>query len=666
MSSSSAGGTDTNVTNLPLSDPRCNSVVCLAFKAAEDASQREIPFASQFVYGHFTVYYYSSFIFLFSILCLHRRLSAGYVEYPEPKTTLFQKSKALWRCIMYRKLRIGMSLGHVMIIGLTVFLMTILAFVQKPYFRPRLSYGSPPLGVRTGVMALALTPAIVALSGKFNLITLLTGISYERLNILHRYLGYICLGLGLVHSVAFVIAIYGDSNYLPLLEKIGNTEYTGMVVLLLLLFLTIFSFPWFRQRFYKEFASSHIIVYVVCLGFMFWHTANRIDTWMYLYATVAISLISNISRLLLKFKTPRWGGSTATIQDIDGEMLRITIPAFNGMTWKPGQHVYLRFLSVSPLENHPFTIASLCEETYVTDKSGASTRTPLLFLVRSRTRLTKRLMGVAQQRATLKVFIDGPYGDSSLNLSSGYEQVILVAGGSGISALLPLFSMLCKKSRMKDSILRSVKLIWVIKNRSAQAWVQEEIRMAVAMTCAGTVEIHLFITGRGARMEQLAFSFETDDIEMEVGIENGRRISEESNLEEQRLIPDSAGVFDGQDENLTNFLSLDDLEMEMGMGGVDVGDNEDEKLVPNHRMDHQHQNQYPDCDYGIEACISHGRSCFQDLLPRLLLDGGRVCIVGCGAREMNVDLSNAVGACQKKVLRGRVREVRLWTESFGW
>lgn len=33
---------------------------------------------------------------------------------------------------------------------------------------------------------------------------------------------------------------------------------------------------------------------------------------------------------------------------------------------------------------------------------------------------------------------------------------------------------------------------------------------------------------------------------------------------------------------------------------------------------------------------------------------------------MNIDLSNAVAACQTKVLKGYVREIRLWTETFGW
>ncbi|KAH7360986.1 FAD-binding domain-containing protein [Rhexocercosporidium sp. MPI-PUGE-AT-0058] len=688
-SSSAGGGTDTNTTYLPLSDPRCNDFVCLAFKAAGDASQGEIPFASQFVYGHYAVCYYSAFVIFFSILYLHRRLSAAFVEYPEPNTTVPQKSKALWRFIKYKKLGFGISLGHTMMIGLAILFMTVLTFVPRPYFRPRLSYGSPPLGLRTGVMALALTPAVVALSGKYSLITLVTGISYERLNILHRHLSYVCLGLGLVHTVAVAIAIYGDSNYWPLLEKIGSAEYTGVIVLIGLLFLTIFSIPWFRQRFYEAFASSHIFFYFLYLGFLFWHTANRIDTWMYLYTTVAMSLFSNLGRLLLKFKTPRWSGSTATIQDIDGEMLRITIPAFNGMNWKPGQHVYLRFPSVSPLENHPFTIVSLCEETFVTDKSGISTRTPLLFLVKAKKGLTKRLMKIAQQRTTLKAFIDGPYGGNHLNFRSGYEQVILIAGGSGISAVLPLFLVLCKNMTKMDSTLKSVRLIWVIKNRRAQAWVQEELRAALAITVPGTAEISLFITGERNRVEQLAFSFGADDIELEAGFENGRKVSEEVDLEEERLIPGSDGILDPQDQDLNKFVSLDDLEMELGMGDVtsehdvDVDDNEEEKLVQRHQMDGQHENPDPYCDYGIKACISHGRPYFQDVLPRLLLGGGRICVIGefrfpnriylflliflgCGPQDMNIDLSNAVAACQTRVLSGQVREISLWTEAFGW
>ena len=412
---------------------------------------------------------------------------------------------------------------------------------------------------------------------------------------------------------------------------------------------------------------------------------------MYLYVTLAISLTSNLSRLFLRLKTPRWNGSKATIQDFDGQMLKITIPAFNGMTWTPGQHVFLRFPDVSVLENHPFTIASLCEETYVTDKSGVSTRTPLVFLIKSRTGLTRKLMRFAQQRAALKVLIDGPYGGHELSLSSRYDQVILVAGGSGISGVLPLFSMLCKRLGGTNPTLQSMRLIWAIQNRHAQVWVQDEIKAALATACPGTVEVDLYITRERNGTEQLDFSFEPDDIKMVAGLENGRRISiEGDDMAEQQLIPRSADDAGTGDEDLVDCLSLDGLEMELGMGeeairkDLDDIDDEDQQLMPSHRQNHKYENQKQDQDYGIDANISLGRPDFQDMFPRLFVSEGRICVVsestcvcqlrilrtntfpGCGPQEMNMDISNAVAGCQTAVLRGRLQEIRLWTETFGW
>jgi hypothetical protein len=72
------------------------------------------------------------------------------------------------------------------------------------------------LAVRAGVMACALTPVIVALSGKYNVVTLITGISHERLNVLHRYTGYTCLGLSVVHTIPFFVAPLRDGGYAAL------------------------------------------------------------------------------------------------------------------------------------------------------------------------------------------------------------------------------------------------------------------------------------------------------------------------------------------------------------------------------------------------------------------------------------------------------------------
>ena len=107
-------------------------------------------------------------------------------------------------------------MGMATFIGLAVLFLTIMSFVQKPYYRLHRGFGSPPLGVRTGLMAIALTPIIVALSGKYNVVTLITGISHERLNVLHRYVGYICLALSVVHTIPFIVAPLKDGGYAAL------------------------------------------------------------------------------------------------------------------------------------------------------------------------------------------------------------------------------------------------------------------------------------------------------------------------------------------------------------------------------------------------------------------------------------------------------------------
>ena len=62
-------------------------------------------------------------------------------------------------------------------------------------------------------MAVALTPLIIALSGKANLITLLTGIGHEKLNVIHRWTSWLCLGLSVVHTIPFIVAPLKDGGH---------------------------------------------------------------------------------------------------------------------------------------------------------------------------------------------------------------------------------------------------------------------------------------------------------------------------------------------------------------------------------------------------------------------------------------------------------------------
>jgi NAD(P)H-flavin reductase len=61
----------------------------------------------------------------------------------------------------------------------------------------------------------------------------------------------------------------------------------------------------------------------------------------------------------------------------------------------------------------------------------------LKFFVRARGGATKRLLDHVGKDKELKVFVDGPY--SSPPVLIGYDSVLLIAGGSGVSFTWPLF-----------------------------------------------------------------------------------------------------------------------------------------------------------------------------------------------------------------------------------
>ena len=66
---------------------------------------------------------------------------------------------------------------------------------------------------QAGWVAVAQVPLIIALAGKNNLISVLTGISYEKLNFLHRCAGKVCLAGSWIHAAGYIYLLGGISLF---------------------------------------------------------------------------------------------------------------------------------------------------------------------------------------------------------------------------------------------------------------------------------------------------------------------------------------------------------------------------------------------------------------------------------------------------------------------
>ena len=166
--------------NLSITDPRCANDSCTAYKGAHAASQARVSWDSQFHYGWYMCWTYAAILGIFAALHLvqlsvdfqtRRKADGRNDERKGPG--LFDKVAALVRSMSYRRLpgKIGAvlgvpSAGVLFLILIAVIASTAMIFTQAYYYREKRGYGSPPIGVRTGLMSASLIPLLIALSGK--------------------------------------------------------------------------------------------------------------------------------------------------------------------------------------------------------------------------------------------------------------------------------------------------------------------------------------------------------------------------------------------------------------------------------------------------------------------------------------------------------------------
>lgn len=129
-----------------------------------------------------------------------------------------------------------------------------------------------------------------------------------------------------------------------------------------------------------------------------------------------------------------YGLHHASISVMPNGILRVSILAKRHMRWKPGQHIFVRFLTLGlhSLTSHPFTICSL------PNQSG--TQPELVFFISPRGGLTSRLamLAVKEPNKSIGVYLDGPYGAISVESLSKFGKALVIAGGSGAGFTLPL------------------------------------------------------------------------------------------------------------------------------------------------------------------------------------------------------------------------------------
>lgn len=345
---------------------------------------------------------------------------------------------------------------------------------------------------RAGYVFIVNLPLLYLLAAKTQPLKVLTGRSYEALNIFHRRLGeFMCLE-ALVHMTSMLVwriflepdwLLKGDTLRDYLFHPLILEGFGAFVSYELLYFTSLASF---RQRWYELFLASHVFLQVVALVFLWLHFATSRP---YVALALGIFLLDRLVwRLSLK--------SMLTTADVsileDGETLILSadwdIPHRTATSrllthnirngWRPTDHVFLTVPSLGhshTLQAHPFTIASAAPPvsswTDPTQDQSRPAHAWLNLLIRSHAGFTSALLSHARAHSTVQVRLDGPYGSShALDVLRASETAVLVAGGSGIAVAYPLAEALL----LHGDTQQRVRMLWVVHSRAHMEWIPAE------------------------------------------------------------------------------------------------------------------------------------------------------------------------------------------------
>ncbi|KAF9444633.1 hypothetical protein P691DRAFT_807110 [Macrolepiota fuliginosa MF-IS2] len=346
-------------------------------------------------------------------------------------------------------------------------------------------------------------PLIVALGMKNNIISFLTGVSFDKLLYLH----------GIVSRVVVVlICLHATGRVNQLNDRlVGVTAITvpviqaGVVAGVSLALLSIVSIRPIRRKAYEFFLIVHFFLAFTAVLSAYFH-AESLDYGHFVWPAFLLWGLDRLIRVLriathsimkkssgpvstteAKTNPPTEVITNPKLELLSSQFVQLTIPKPRFFHWRPGQCAYLTFpgVSASPLEAHPFTISTI---------DDGSENSHLKFFIRVQKGATKRLFNSAEGSGEVRVLLDGPY--SSPPLLIGYDTVLLIAGGSGVAFTLPLFLDLIKRSKQRGPMCRRLTFVWTIRNMDHLTWIQSELLEVLQdLPSHLTLSIHIFITG---------------------------------------------------------------------------------------------------------------------------------------------------------------------------
>ncbi|KAM0754993.1 hypothetical protein T439DRAFT_126916 [Meredithblackwellia eburnea MCA 4105] len=369
---------------------------------------------------------------------------------------------------------------------------------------------------RTGIISFGLTPLLVVLAGRNSPVIFMTGCSYATLQIYHRWVARMAMVHGFAHGIAYCIlegwySIPGGENYL--LECFKESYWNwGWVAVAGGFFGCTLSLRRMREIAYETFLIVHIlcaILWIVGCYYHVWFLDPDYSYLKYIYGSIAFWAFDRIARLarILYLNVVAFGNKrSGKVGSVGGEgyivgagdyiRLRVKMSTAWPASWGgPGTYVFISSPKLNIWESHPFTItwpAGMPAHLPAASPGGkvkgpveafeaneVDTERTFELVLKSYSGFTGKLKkaltsgtvsleeGGPHPVAPLKLIVDGPYGHG-VDVSP-FESVLLISGGSGVSATVSHLADIAKRMVKKEGrfAVRRINVVWAVRETAA-------------------------------------------------------------------------------------------------------------------------------------------------------------------------------------------------------
>lgn len=354
---------------------------------------------------------------------------------------------------------------------------------------------------RAGVLSFANLPLLILYSGRNNVLLWLTNWSHATFLLLHRWVAVLCVLQACLHSVLWLhlhVAFYHDHNEVAAIPY----WYWGIIATVALSLMLPLSILPLRQKMYEFFHAAHIVLAILTIVGCWYHIIYRYkrqwgyETWV--LVAIAVWAFEWVFRAA---RVARNGVKRAYITRVDDDYLRIDVP---GVECRGHAYFYFPTVSWRVWESHPFSIAgsittpsraavSDLPSPSPEDVKGAEVGTKtaiaassssdsadvhtvqtatagITLFVRIHSGITSHLASHAGSATGIPILIESSYGGESklypdgghASPSAAFPNLVVVAGGVGITAVLPVVS----EAQSLYKPLGTTRLYWGVREQA--------------------------------------------------------------------------------------------------------------------------------------------------------------------------------------------------------